>query len=186
MLGFAAYGASKAALNIFSKVIRLELAGWGVKVATIQPSAFRTSMQNLIVWHSPFGSEQSLKLVSMFQMLGGSCEINLTYHFIVFHFRYLWNQWRLESLSRGDPQPSIPWGEGGLRGSIHFLFPSLLHKDGRPLLWGPVSCAEGHVPRPVLCGSQSPLHPRTDGLAHPVPLPLLSHCHHWRNHSALL
>ncbi|XP_019895841.1 estradiol 17-beta-dehydrogenase 2 isoform X2 [Esox lucius] len=42
--GFAAYGASKAALKIFSGVMRLELARWGVKVSTIQPAAFRTNI----------------------------------------------------------------------------------------------------------------------------------------------
>uniref|UniRef100_UPI003AB077A6 17-beta-hydroxysteroid dehydrogenase type 2 isoform X1 n=1 Tax=Centroberyx gerrardi TaxID=166262 RepID=UPI003AB077A6 len=41
---FSAYGASKAALGVFSSVMRLELAGWGVKVATIQPAGFRTSI----------------------------------------------------------------------------------------------------------------------------------------------
>lgn len=40
---YAAYGASKAALSIFSKVMRLELSVWGVKVAVIQPTGFRTS-----------------------------------------------------------------------------------------------------------------------------------------------
>ncbi|XP_071317948.1 17-beta-hydroxysteroid dehydrogenase type 2 [Trachinotus anak] len=40
---FAAYGASKAALNVFSKVLRVELSVWRVKVAVIQPAAFRTS-----------------------------------------------------------------------------------------------------------------------------------------------
>ncbi|XP_069494614.1 17-beta-hydroxysteroid dehydrogenase type 2 [Ambystoma mexicanum] len=42
--GFAAYGASKAALSMFSGVMRQELSKWGVKVATIQPGAFRTSI----------------------------------------------------------------------------------------------------------------------------------------------
>jgi len=41
MLG--AYGASKAALSILSRVMRLELSAWGVKVALIQPAGFRTS-----------------------------------------------------------------------------------------------------------------------------------------------
>ncbi|XP_037623371.1 estradiol 17-beta-dehydrogenase 2 isoform X1 [Sebastes umbrosus] len=40
----AAYGASKAALSVFSKVMRLELSMWGVKVALIQPAAFRTNI----------------------------------------------------------------------------------------------------------------------------------------------
>ncbi|XP_026222313.1 estradiol 17-beta-dehydrogenase 2 [Anabas testudineus] len=41
---YAAYGASKAALSIFSKVMRLELSVWGVKVAVIQPTGFRTNI----------------------------------------------------------------------------------------------------------------------------------------------
>ncbi|KAG7274788.1 hypothetical protein CRUP_015775 [Coryphaenoides rupestris] len=40
---FSAYGASKAALGCFSRVLRLELADWGVKVVIIQPAAFKTS-----------------------------------------------------------------------------------------------------------------------------------------------
>uniref|UniRef100_A0A8C7JUT7 Hydroxysteroid (17-beta) dehydrogenase 2 n=1 Tax=Oncorhynchus kisutch TaxID=8019 RepID=A0A8C7JUT7_ONCKI len=43
--GFVAYGASKAALNTFSGVMRLELARWGVNVSTIQPAGFRTSIR---------------------------------------------------------------------------------------------------------------------------------------------
>uniref|UniRef100_A0A8D0A8A5 Hydroxysteroid (17-beta) dehydrogenase 2 n=1 Tax=Sander lucioperca TaxID=283035 RepID=A0A8D0A8A5_SANLU len=39
----AAYGASKAALSVFSRVMRLELSVWGVTVVTIQPAGFRTS-----------------------------------------------------------------------------------------------------------------------------------------------
>ncbi|XP_072241449.1 17-beta-hydroxysteroid dehydrogenase type 2 [Leuresthes tenuis] len=42
MLG--AYGASKAALSILSRVMRLELSAWGVKVALIQPAGFRTNI----------------------------------------------------------------------------------------------------------------------------------------------
>ncbi|XP_041794455.1 estradiol 17-beta-dehydrogenase 2 [Chelmon rostratus] len=41
---FAAYGASKAALSVFSQVMRLELSVWGVKVALIQPAGFRTNI----------------------------------------------------------------------------------------------------------------------------------------------
>lgn len=43
---FAAYGASKAALCVFSKTMRLELANWGVQVVLIQPSGFKTSTFN--------------------------------------------------------------------------------------------------------------------------------------------
>lgn len=40
---FSAYGASKAALAVYSKVLRQELSAWGVRVSLIQPSGFRTS-----------------------------------------------------------------------------------------------------------------------------------------------
>lgn len=40
---FAAYGASKAALALFSRALRLELSPWGVEVVLIQPSGYRTS-----------------------------------------------------------------------------------------------------------------------------------------------
>lgn len=43
---FSAYGASKAALSIYSKAMRLELSAWGVRVSLIQPSGFRTSTFN--------------------------------------------------------------------------------------------------------------------------------------------
>lgn len=43
---FADYGASKAALCMFSKTMRLELAAWGVKVVLIQPTGFKTSTSN--------------------------------------------------------------------------------------------------------------------------------------------
>ncbi|KAL8194988.1 UNVERIFIED_CONTAM: hypothetical protein K2H54_043657 [Gekko kuhli] len=42
---FAAYGASKAALSMFSGVIRQELSKWGIRVAAVHPSGFRTSIQ---------------------------------------------------------------------------------------------------------------------------------------------
>ncbi|XP_077166607.1 17-beta-hydroxysteroid dehydrogenase type 2 [Paroedura picta] len=42
---FAAYGASKAALSMFSGVLRQELSKWGIKVAVVHPSGFRTSIQ---------------------------------------------------------------------------------------------------------------------------------------------
>ncbi|CAL8293352.1 unnamed protein product [Boreogadus saida] len=41
---FSAYGASKAALGCFSRVLRMELAAWGVKVVVIQPAGFRTNI----------------------------------------------------------------------------------------------------------------------------------------------
>lgn len=39
---FAAYGASKAALSMFSGVMRQELSKWGIKVAVFHPSGFKT------------------------------------------------------------------------------------------------------------------------------------------------
>lgn len=44
MLKLAAYGSSKAALNMFSAVMRQELSKWGVKVSVIQPGGFRTNI----------------------------------------------------------------------------------------------------------------------------------------------
>ncbi|XP_003791349.1 estradiol 17-beta-dehydrogenase 2 [Otolemur garnettii] len=40
----AAYGSSKAALTMFSSVMRHELSKWGIKVSVIQPGGFRTSI----------------------------------------------------------------------------------------------------------------------------------------------
>ncbi|NWW84446.1 DHB2 dehydrogenase, partial [Rhynochetos jubatus] len=42
---YAAYGASKAALSMFSGVMRQELSKWGIKVAAIHPSGFQTGIQ---------------------------------------------------------------------------------------------------------------------------------------------
>ncbi|XP_019361021.1 PREDICTED: estradiol 17-beta-dehydrogenase 2 [Gavialis gangeticus] len=41
----AAYSASKAALSMFSGVMRQELSKWGIKVAVLHPSGFRTCIQ---------------------------------------------------------------------------------------------------------------------------------------------
>ncbi|XP_025025500.1 estradiol 17-beta-dehydrogenase 2 isoform X1 [Python bivittatus] len=40
----AAYGSSKAALTMFSGVMRQELSKWGIKVAVLQPSGFKTAI----------------------------------------------------------------------------------------------------------------------------------------------
>ncbi|XP_037372128.1 17-beta-hydroxysteroid dehydrogenase type 2 [Talpa occidentalis] len=40
----AAYSSSKAALTMFSSVMRQELSKWGVKVSVIQPGAFKTNI----------------------------------------------------------------------------------------------------------------------------------------------
>ncbi|XP_008688003.1 17-beta-hydroxysteroid dehydrogenase type 2 [Ursus maritimus] len=40
----AAYSSSKAALTMFSAVLRQELSKWGVKVSVIQPGGFRTNI----------------------------------------------------------------------------------------------------------------------------------------------
>ncbi|KAM3918882.1 17-beta-hydroxysteroid dehydrogenase type 2-like isoform 2-T2 [Leptodactylus fuscus] len=42
--GFAAYAASKAALSMFSAVMRQDLFKWGVKVSAIHPSGFKTNI----------------------------------------------------------------------------------------------------------------------------------------------
>uniref|UniRef100_A0A663LZK3 Hydroxysteroid 17-beta dehydrogenase 2 n=1 Tax=Athene cunicularia TaxID=194338 RepID=A0A663LZK3_ATHCN len=42
---YAAYSASKAALSMFSGVMRQELSKWGIKVAAIHPSGFRTGIE---------------------------------------------------------------------------------------------------------------------------------------------
>ncbi|XP_056308345.1 estradiol 17-beta-dehydrogenase 2 [Danio aesculapii] len=44
LVGFAGYGASKAALSVYSGAIRQELSRWGVRVITVQPGAFRTNI----------------------------------------------------------------------------------------------------------------------------------------------
>ncbi|KAM7040077.1 17-beta-hydroxysteroid dehydrogenase type 2 isoform 2-T3 [Acridotheres tristis] len=42
---YAAYGASKAALSMFSGVMRQELSKWGIKVVAVHPSGFRTGIE---------------------------------------------------------------------------------------------------------------------------------------------
>ncbi|KAM4017696.1 17-beta-hydroxysteroid dehydrogenase type 2 [Anomaloglossus baeobatrachus] len=42
--GFAAYAASKAALTMFSAVMRQDLFKWGVKVSAVHPSGFKTNI----------------------------------------------------------------------------------------------------------------------------------------------
>lgn len=51
----AAYASTKAAISMFSAVIRQELAKWGVKVVTIHPGGFQTSR-----YPSPVDLQQSL------------------------------------------------------------------------------------------------------------------------------
>lgn len=47
----AAYGASKAALNLFMNTLRHELQPWGVHVSTILPSSFKTGQSsNHVYW----------------------------------------------------------------------------------------------------------------------------------------
>ncbi|XP_059211564.1 11-beta-hydroxysteroid dehydrogenase type 2 isoform X3 [Centropristis striata] len=47
----AAYGASKAALNLLTNTLRHELEPWGVKVSTVLPSSFRTGQtSNQAYW----------------------------------------------------------------------------------------------------------------------------------------
>ncbi|KAM4833506.1 17-beta-hydroxysteroid dehydrogenase type 2 [Thomomys bottae] len=44
LLKMAAYNSTKAALTMFSSVLRQELSRWGVKVIVIQPGGFRTNI----------------------------------------------------------------------------------------------------------------------------------------------
>ncbi|KAI4559052.1 hypothetical protein MJT46_013694 [Ovis ammon polii x Ovis aries] len=44
MQKMAAYGSSKAALIMFSSILRQELSKWGVKVSVIQPGGFKTNI----------------------------------------------------------------------------------------------------------------------------------------------
>ncbi|GCC27042.1 11-beta-hydroxysteroid dehydrogenase type 2 [Chiloscyllium punctatum] len=47
----AAYGASKAALTLFTNILRLELRHWGVKVCTILPAFYKTApSRNFEYW----------------------------------------------------------------------------------------------------------------------------------------
>ncbi|XP_004842844.1 estradiol 17-beta-dehydrogenase 2 isoform X2 [Heterocephalus glaber] len=41
---FAAYNSTKAALTMFSSIMRQELSAWGVKVSVVQPGGFRTNI----------------------------------------------------------------------------------------------------------------------------------------------
>lgn len=41
--GFAAYGASKAAVTSYYGALRQEMSRWGVKVVIVQPGGFKTS-----------------------------------------------------------------------------------------------------------------------------------------------
>ncbi|XP_036399727.1 corticosteroid 11-beta-dehydrogenase isozyme 2-like [Megalops cyprinoides] len=51
----AAYGASKAALNLFINTLRHELKPWGVKVSTVLPSAFKTGQSsNAEYWEQQY------------------------------------------------------------------------------------------------------------------------------------
>ncbi|XP_045237483.1 17-beta-hydroxysteroid dehydrogenase type 2 isoform X2 [Macaca fascicularis] len=44
MAKLASYGSSKAAVTMFSSVMRIELSKWGIKVVSIQPGGFRTKL----------------------------------------------------------------------------------------------------------------------------------------------
>lgn len=67
----AAYGASKAALAVFSKAMRLELLQWGMEVVLIQPAGFRTSgFSNLVL--SDFSELHGCKVRN------GLCSVNFS------------------------------------------------------------------------------------------------------------
>ncbi|KFQ30700.1 Estradiol 17-beta-dehydrogenase 2, partial [Mesitornis unicolor] len=90
----AAYGASKAALSMFSGVMRQELSKWGIKVAAIHPSGFRTGilgtpelwdkqekelMENLPAdTRQDYGEDYLLGLKSNFPIMSALCDANLS------------------------------------------------------------------------------------------------------------
>uniref|UniRef100_U3I1Z4 Hydroxysteroid 17-beta dehydrogenase 2 n=2 Tax=Anas platyrhynchos TaxID=8839 RepID=U3I1Z4_ANAPP len=83
---YAAYGASKAALSMFSGVMRQELSKWGIKVAAIQPSGFRTESVHvrLLVEHLPadvrqdYGEDYLLGLKSYLPQIPACCDADLS------------------------------------------------------------------------------------------------------------
>ncbi|XP_030326785.1 estradiol 17-beta-dehydrogenase 2 isoform X1 [Strigops habroptila] len=91
---YAAYGASKAALAMFSGVMRQELSKWGIKVAAIHPSGFRTGIQGTsdmwdkqekeLIENLPedtrhaYGDEYLLGLKSYLLHMPAYCDANLS------------------------------------------------------------------------------------------------------------
>uniref|UniRef100_A0A8C9L8R1 Hydroxysteroid 17-beta dehydrogenase 2 n=1 Tax=Pavo cristatus TaxID=9049 RepID=A0A8C9L8R1_PAVCR len=91
---YAAYGASKAALSMFSGVMRQELSKWGIKVAAIHPSGFRTGIQGTselwvkqekeLVEHlsvdvqQDYGRDYLLGLKSYLLQIPACCDADLT------------------------------------------------------------------------------------------------------------
>ncbi|XP_063168732.1 17-beta-hydroxysteroid dehydrogenase type 2 isoform X2 [Candoia aspera] len=91
---FAAYGASKAALSMFSGVIRQELSKWGIKVAVLHPSAFKSSIggnpedwikeeQTLLETLTPdvkkdYGEDYIHNLRSFFSQMNSVCSPDLS------------------------------------------------------------------------------------------------------------
>ncbi|KAM8799187.1 17-beta-hydroxysteroid dehydrogenase type 2 [Eudromia elegans] len=90
----AAYGASKAALSMFSGVMRQELSKWGVKVAAVHPSGFKTGIQGTSdLWgkqekelmeklpaavRRDYGDDYLLDLKSFLQRMSTHCESDLS------------------------------------------------------------------------------------------------------------
>ncbi|XP_009681219.2 17-beta-hydroxysteroid dehydrogenase type 2 [Struthio camelus] len=91
---YAAYGASKAALSMFSGVMRQELSKWGIKVAAIHPSGFRTGIQGTSeLWdkqekdlmenlpagvRSDYGEDYLLELKSYLLRMPAHCDSDLS------------------------------------------------------------------------------------------------------------
>uniref|UniRef100_A0A8C6YJF3 Hydroxysteroid 17-beta dehydrogenase 2 n=1 Tax=Nothoprocta perdicaria TaxID=30464 RepID=A0A8C6YJF3_NOTPE len=79
---YAAYGASKAALSMFSGVMRQELSKWGVKVAAVHPSGFRTEkdlLENLpAAVRSDYGDDYLQELKSYLVRLPAHCDADLS------------------------------------------------------------------------------------------------------------
>ncbi|MFT7807000.1 corticosteroid 11-beta-dehydrogenase isozyme 2-like [Arapaima gigas] len=90
----AAYGASKAALNLFINTLRHELEPWGVKVSTILPSAYKTGQSsNFEYWEhqykhllqnlppgllEEYGEEYMLETKELFQAYAKTAKEDLT------------------------------------------------------------------------------------------------------------
>lgn len=129
----ASYGASKAALNLFTNTLRHELEPWGVKVSTILPSAFKTGQSsNSEYWEkqyehllqnlSPslleeYGEEYLMETKELFQSHAKTaCEdLSPVVNTIV------------EALLSTHPQARYYAGPGvGLMYFIHSFFPSSL------------------------------------------------------------
>ncbi|KAI3370939.1 hypothetical protein L3Q82_023495 [Scortum barcoo] len=146
---FAAYGASKAALRVFSEVMRMELSVWGVKVALIQPAGFRTT-ESLVsgVWYINFFKAETHAM--------------LPYDQYMHRFAAYFQQGDMESNGKYITKDGtrvnyhtgpIVWGEPGTNGQHAFY--QLIHQGTRM------------IPADFLIPAQSQ-HPIRDNLHHKI------------------